>query len=59
MQNGEILDYLISISKKKNKKKKLDKNRLRPLDADLQVPDTSKFKNTLRETKIYFPKNDE
>ena len=24
-------------------KKKLDKNRLRPLDADLQIPNTKKF----------------
>ena len=42
---GYILDYLISISKNKNIKKKLDKNRLRPLDADLQIPDTTKFYN--------------
>lgn len=42
---GHILDFLISISKNKNIKKKLDKNRLRPLDADLQVPDTTKFFN--------------
>ena len=42
---GDILDYLISISKNKNIKKKLDKNRLRPLDADLQVPNTNKFYN--------------
>lgn len=40
---GDILDYLIAISKNKNIKKKLDKNRLRPLDADLQIPDTTKF----------------
>jgi len=42
---GDILNYLISISKTKNIKKKLDKNRLRPLDADLQVPNTTKFYN--------------
>jgi len=42
---GDILDYLITISKNKNIKKKLDKNRLRPLDADLQIPDTTKFYN--------------
>lgn len=42
----EILNYLISISTKKNKIKiKIDKKRLRPIDADLQVPDVSKFKN--------------
>lgn len=42
---GDILDFLLSISKNRNIKKKLDKNRLRPLDADLQVPDTTKFYN--------------
>jgi GDP-4-dehydro-6-deoxy-D-mannose reductase len=42
---GDMLNYLISISKNKNIKKKLDKNRLRPLDADLQVPNTTKFYN--------------
>lgn len=42
---GDILDYLITISKNINIKKKLDKNRLRPLDADLQIPDTTKFYN--------------
>ena len=39
-----ILKYLIKISKNKNIKIKIDNDRLRPLDADLQVPDTSKFK---------------
>jgi GDPmannose 4,6-dehydratase len=42
---GEMLEYLISLSPQKNKIKiKIDKNRLRPIDADLQVPDVSKFK---------------
>ena len=41
---GEMLKYLISISKVKNIKVKIDKSRLRPIDADLQIPDTSKFK---------------
>lgn len=41
---GEMLDYLISISTAKNKIKiETDRTRLRPIDADLQVPDTSKF----------------
>ena len=44
---GEILKYLLKISKIKNTKIKIDKNRLRPIDADLQLPDTRKFKNTL------------
>lgn len=41
---GEILKYLLKISNLKNTQIKIDKNRLRPIDADLQVPDTSKFK---------------
>ena len=44
MFNRKILKYLISISKVKNIKIKIDKERLRPLDADLQIPDTRKFK---------------
>ncbi len=41
---GEMLDYLISISTAKNKIKiETDPTRLRPIDADLQIPDTSKF----------------
>ncbi len=42
---GEILKYLLKISKIKNTKIKIDKKRLRPIDADLQLPDTRKFKN--------------
>ena len=43
---GEILNFLISKStKKKIIKIEIDKNRVRPLDADLQIPDISKFKN--------------
>lgn len=43
---GEILDYLIAQSNFIGKIKiMVDKNRLRPIDADLQVPDTSKFFN--------------
>tara|TARA_Y100001973_G_C5201012_1_gene337681 strand:- start:1374 stop:2387 length:1014 start_codon:yes stop_codon:yes gene_type:complete len=40
----EMLEYLISLSTVKNIKVEIDKNRLRPIDADLQLPDTSKFK---------------
>lgn len=41
---GEILDYLISLSAFKNKiKVEIDPARLRPIDADLQIPDTRKF----------------
>jgi GDP-mannose 4,6-dehydratase len=42
---GEMLNFLIDNSKCKDKIKiKVDKNRLRPIDADLQIPDTTKFK---------------
>lgn len=42
----EMLDFLVSISTSKNEIKiEMENERLRPLDADLQVPDTSKFKN--------------
>jgi GDP-mannose 4,6-dehydratase len=42
----EMLDYLISISTVKDKiKMEIDPERLRPIDADLQVPDTRKFEN--------------
>lgn len=40
---GDILKYLISLSYKKHIRFKEDPSRLRPIDADLQVPDTSKF----------------
>ena len=39
----EILEFLISISKLKGIKYEVDKERLRPIDADLQIPDMSKF----------------
>jgi GDPmannose 4,6-dehydratase len=43
---GEILDYLISLSTLTNQLKiEVDPTRLRPIDADLQVPNTSKFSN--------------
>jgi GDP-D-mannose dehydratase len=41
---GDVAEYLISISTKKDEIKiEVDKDRLRPIDADLQIPDTSKF----------------
>jgi len=44
LQISELLNYLISISSIKSKLKiELDKSRLRPIDADLQVPNTLKF----------------
>ena len=43
---GEMLNYLISISTMKDKIKiETDPERLRPIDADLQVPNTAKFEN--------------
>ena len=42
---GEMLNYLISISTLKNEIRiETEPERLRPLDADLQVPDTTKFR---------------
>lgn len=40
----EMLDHLISISTRPDIKVELDPERLRPIDADLQVPDTTKFR---------------
>jgi GDPmannose 4,6-dehydratase len=40
---GEMLEYLLSLSKKNNIKIETDPARLRPIDADLQIPDISKF----------------
>lgn len=39
----EMLNYLLSMSSVKKIKIETDPERLRPLDADLQVPDTKKF----------------
>jgi GDPmannose 4,6-dehydratase len=41
---GEMLDYLISLSTVSNIRVETEQSRLRPLDADLQIPDTNKFK---------------
>ena len=41
---GDILDALLALSpRKKDIKVEIDPDRLRPIDADLQVPDTAKF----------------
>ena len=54
---GEMLDYLISISSCKDIKIETEKCRLRALDADLQVPDITKFKkHTGWEPEIPFEK---
>jgi GDP-mannose 4,6-dehydratase len=43
---GDILKFLVSKSSmKKLIKIKIDKKRLRPIDADLQIPNTKKFQN--------------
>ena len=41
----EMLNFLISLSKVKNIKIIEDPTRLRPIDADLQIPNTKKFMN--------------
>jgi GDPmannose 4,6-dehydratase len=40
-----ILNYLISISTAKSIKIQIDPDRIRPIDADLQIPDTTKFRS--------------
>tara|TARA_B100001123_G_C14907267_1_gene866290 strand:+ start:17 stop:745 length:729 start_codon:yes stop_codon:yes gene_type:complete len=43
---AEMLDFLISCSPARNEIKiEIDPERLRPIDADLQIPDTTKFTN--------------
>ena len=42
---GDALDKLINMSTKKDLKKKLDENRVRPTDTTLQIPDTTKFRH--------------
>ncbi|MDR1089954.1 MAG: GDP-mannose 4,6-dehydratase [Prevotella sp.] len=42
---GEMLTTLLSFSKYKNIKIEAEKERFRPIDANLQVPDTAKFKS--------------
>jgi GDPmannose 4,6-dehydratase len=52
----EMLDYLISISSAKDIIRiEVDPDRLRPIDADLQVPNIQKFKtHTAWEPEIHF-----
>ncbi len=53
----EMLDHLVSISTHKGIKVEVETSRLRPLDADLQVPDIGKFKgHTGWEPEIPFEK---
>ena len=41
---GKILEFLMSLSTKKDLEYQVDIARIRPIDADLQIPDTNKFK---------------
>ena len=50
---GGILNFLIKKSTIKNIRIIIDKNRLRPIDADLQVPNVSKFKKHTNWKPIY------
>ena len=52
---GKMLDHLINLSTVENIKVEVDPERLRPIDADLQVPNTNKFRqHTGWEPKISF-----
>jgi len=42
---GEMLQTLISLSTRRDIVVEIDQGRLRPIDADLQVPNTTKFRN--------------
>jgi len=41
---GEMLDHLLSLSTRQDIRVETEQARLRPLDADRQVPDTTKFR---------------
>lgn len=54
---GEILNYLISISTLEKYEIVVDQSRLRPIDADLQIPNTTKFRtHTNWQPRIPFEK---
>lgn len=54
---GEMLNHLLSLSTRKDIRVEQEEGRFRPLDADLQVPDTTKFrKHTGWEPEIPFEK---
>ena len=50
---GDILKFLLKNSKVKNIAIKVDKDRLRPIDADLQIPSTIKFRKHTKWKPIY------
>lgn len=52
---GEMLETLVSFSSRDDISIEVDPERLRPIDADLQIPDTSKFRaHTAWEPEIDF-----
>jgi GDPmannose 4,6-dehydratase len=52
---GQMLNYLLSLSSSKDIRVESDPSRFRPIDADLQVPDTGKFRrHTGWEPRISF-----
>lgn len=52
---GDMLSFLLSLSCQKDIRVEVDPKRLRPIDADLQVPDTAKFhRHTGWEPRIPF-----
>ena len=52
---GEMLDFLLTLTDKKNILVEISKDRLRPIDADNQIPNINKFqKHTKWEPKISF-----
>ena len=54
---GQILEDLIGLSERKDIEYIIDQDRLRPIDADLQIPNISKFVNkTNWEPKISYKK---
>jgi len=53
----QMLEYLLTLSSRRDIQLEVDPQRLRPIDADLQVPDVSKFRNhTGWEPQIPFEK---
>lgn len=54
---GDILNYLIALSNVKNIKVEIESERIRPIDADLQIPNPQKFmKHTGWKPEIPFEK---
>lgn len=54
---GDMLDTLLALSTRRDIKIETDPDRIRPIDADLQIPDTSKFqKHTGWKPEIPFEK---